>query len=74
MNNNDYSKINNDEKLNNENHIDCNKIKEEFIKFGESVACQLSKIPDSYSRSVAKLKINQIIFEAEIGIYAQEHN
>ncbi|XP_051156044.1 uncharacterized protein LOC127278379 [Leptopilina boulardi] len=46
-------------------------MKEEYMKFGESIALQLAEIPDSYSRSVAKLKINQILFEAEIGIYAQ---
>ncbi|XP_012136867.1 uncharacterized protein LOC105662024 [Megachile rotundata] len=45
--------------------------KEEFAKFAESIAVQLAEIPDSYSRSVAKLRINQILFEAEIGIYAQ---
>lgn len=45
--------------------------KEEFAKFGESIAVQLAEIPDSYSRSVAKLRINQILFEAEIGAYAQ---
>jgi len=45
--------------------------KEEFVKFGESIAVQLAEIPDSYSRSVAKLRINQILFEAEIGVYAQ---
>lgn len=50
---------------------DRKKMKEEYIKFGESIAIQLAEIPDSYSRSVAKLKINQILFEAEIGIYAQ---
>ncbi|KAL0111430.1 hypothetical protein PUN28_012969 [Cardiocondyla obscurior] len=49
------------------------KTKEEFAKFGESIALQLAEIPDSYSRSVAKLRINQILFEAEIGIYAQTH-
>ncbi|XP_024876428.1 uncharacterized protein LOC112457522 [Temnothorax curvispinosus] len=49
------------------------KTKEEFTKFGESIAVQLAEIPDSYSRSVAKLRINQILFEAEIGIYAQTH-
>jgi len=49
------------------------KTKEEFAKFGESIAVQLAEIPDSYSRSVAKLRINQILFEAEIGIYAQTH-
>ena len=54
-----------------ENPIDRAKIKEEYIKFGESIALQLAEIPDSYSRSVAKLKINQILFEAEIGVYAQ---
>jgi len=47
------------------------KTKEEFAKFGESIAVQLAEIPDSYSRSVAKLRINQILFEAEIGIYSQ---
>ncbi|KAK2588018.1 hypothetical protein KPH14_004092 [Odynerus spinipes] len=45
--------------------------KEEFVKFAESIAVQLAEIPDSYSRSVAKLRINQILFEAEIGVYAQ---
>lgn len=45
--------------------------KEEFTKFAESIAVQLAEIPDSYSRSVAKLRINQILFEAEIGVYAQ---
>ena len=50
---------------------DRKKMKEEYIKFGESIAVQLAEIPDSYSRSVAKLKINQILFEAEIGIYSQ---
>lgn len=49
------------------------KTKEEFAKFGESIAMQLAEIPDSYSRSVAKLRINQILFEAEIGIYTQTH-
>lgn len=47
------------------------KTKEDFIKFGESIAAQLAQVPDSYSRSVAKLRINQILFEAEIGVYAQ---
>ncbi|KAL2711885.1 uncharacterized protein V1478_018906, partial [Vespula squamosa] len=47
------------------------KTKEEFVKFAESIAIQLAEIPDSYSRSVAKLRINQILFEAEIGVYAQ---
>lgn len=47
------------------------KTKEDFAKFGESIAVQLAEIPDSYSRSVAKLRINQILFEAEIGVYAQ---
>ncbi|KAG7209095.1 hypothetical protein KM043_015242 [Ampulex compressa] len=50
---------------------DRKKTKEEFAKFGESIAVQLAEIPDSYSRSVAKLRINQILFEAEIGVYAQ---
>lgn len=49
------------------------KMKEEFAKFGESIAVQLAKISDSYSRSVAKLRISQILFEAEIGVYAQMH-
>ncbi|XP_076653965.1 uncharacterized protein LOC143359711 [Halictus rubicundus] len=47
--------------------------KEDFAKFAESIAVQLAEIPDSYSRSVAKLRINQILFEAEIGVYAQTH-
>lgn len=47
------------------------RVKEEFVKFGESIAVQLSEIPDAYSRSVAKLRINQILFEAEIGAYAK---
>lgn len=50
---------------------DRKKTKEEYAKFGESIAVQLAEIPDSYSRSVAKLRINQILFEAEIGVYAQ---
>lgn len=50
---------------------DRKKMKEEYMKFGESIAFQLAEIPDSYSRSVAKLKINQILFEAEIGLYSQ---
>ncbi|XP_017890301.2 uncharacterized protein LOC108631102 [Ceratina calcarata] len=50
---------------------DRKRTKEEFAKFAESIAVQLAEIPDSYSRSVAKLRINQILFEAEIGIYAQ---
>ncbi|XP_011306361.1 uncharacterized protein [Fopius arisanus] len=49
------------------------RLREEFSKFGESIAAQLAEIPDSYSRSVAKLRINQILFEAEIGAYAQSH-
>ncbi|XP_012522605.1 uncharacterized protein LOC105828679 [Monomorium pharaonis] len=56
-----------------ENEKERKKTKEEFAKFGESIAVQLAEIPDSYSRSVAKLRINQILFEAEIGIYAQTH-
>ncbi|XP_015111449.1 uncharacterized protein LOC107037414 [Diachasma alloeum] len=52
---------------------DRKRLREEFSKFGESIAAQLAEIPDSYSRSVAKLRINQILFEAEIGAYAQGH-
>ncbi|XP_025602569.2 uncharacterized protein LOC112694978 [Athalia rosae] len=47
------------------------RFREEFVKFGESIADQLARVPDPYSRSVAKLRINQILFEAEIGVYAQ---
>lgn len=53
------------------NPVDRAVIREEYAKFGESIAVQLAEIPDSYSRSVAKLRINQILFEAEIGVYAQ---
>lgn len=34
--------------------------KEEFAKFAESIAIQLAEIPDSYSRSVAKLRIDPV--------------
>ncbi|XP_015512678.1 uncharacterized protein [Neodiprion pinetum] len=62
----------NDEEMNAEGHNDEDwKIKEDYVKFGESIAAQLAQVPDSYSRSVAKLRINQILFEAEIGVYAQ---
>ncbi|XP_043462453.1 uncharacterized protein LOC122498667 [Leptopilina heterotoma] len=76
-----YSQTENYHNINNEtDHVVKNEIKndekkksvkEEYMKFGESIALQLAEISDSYSRSVAKLKINQILFEAEIGIYAQ---
>ncbi|XP_055912129.1 uncharacterized protein LOC129946113 [Eupeodes corollae] len=42
---------------------------DEFDLFCRSVASQLRAIPDSYSRSMAKLKIQQILFEAETGHY-----
>ncbi|XP_055844437.1 uncharacterized protein LOC129910873 [Episyrphus balteatus] len=42
---------------------------DEFDLFCRSVAGQLRAIPDSYSRSLAKLKIQQILFEAETGHY-----
>lgn len=42
---------------------------DEFELFCRSVAAQLRSVPDSYSRSVAKLKIQQILFEAETGHY-----
>lgn len=42
---------------------------DEFDLFCRSVAAQLRSISDTYSRSVAKLKIQQILFEAETGHY-----
>lgn len=42
---------------------------DEFDLFCRSLASQLRAIPDSYSRSMAKLKIQQILFEAETGHY-----
>lgn len=42
---------------------------DEFALFCRSVAAQLRSIPDSYSRAVAKFKIQQILFEAETGHY-----
>ncbi|XP_046867395.1 AT-rich binding protein [Drosophila willistoni] len=38
-----------------------------LVIFGQSVASQLRTITDSYSRSVAKLRIQQVLFEAETG-------
>ncbi|KMZ09910.1 uncharacterized protein LOC6726053 isoform X1 [Drosophila simulans] len=40
---------------------------DDLIIFGQSIASQLRTIPDSYSRSVAKLRIQQVLFEAETG-------
>ncbi|EDV46979.1 uncharacterized protein LOC6550755 [Drosophila erecta] len=40
---------------------------DELMIFGQSIASQLRTIPDSYSRSVAKLRIQQVLFEAETG-------
>lgn len=44
---------------------------EEYESFGRSIAMQLLGIKDSYSRSVAKLKIQNILFEASTGQYVQ---
>ncbi|XP_068154322.1 rap-GAP domain-containing protein DDB_G0281809 [Drosophila tropicalis] len=38
-----------------------------LVIFGQSIASQLRTITDSYSRSVAKLRIQQVLFEAETG-------
>ncbi|EDV32853.1 uncharacterized protein Dana_GF21922 [Drosophila ananassae] len=40
---------------------------DELMIFGQSIASQLRNITDSYSRSVAKLRIQQVLFEAETG-------
>ncbi|XP_017030831.1 uncharacterized protein [Drosophila kikkawai] len=40
---------------------------DELVIFGQSIASQLRTIMDSYSRSVAKLRIQQVLFEAETG-------
>nr|XP_016942069.1 AF4/FMR2 family member lilli [Drosophila suzukii] len=40
---------------------------DELMIFGQSIASQLRTISDSYSRSVAKLRIQQVLFEAETG-------
>ncbi|EDV91739.1 putative cyclin-dependent serine/threonine-protein kinase DDB_G0272797/DDB_G0274007 [Drosophila grimshawi] len=40
---------------------------DDFMIFGQSIASQLRTIPDPYSRSVAKLRIQQVLFEAETG-------
>ncbi|KAH8360673.1 hypothetical protein KR200_003201 [Drosophila serrata] len=40
---------------------------DELVIFGQSIASQLRTIVDSYSRSVAKLRIQQVLFEAETG-------
>ncbi|XP_055389796.1 uncharacterized protein LOC129618810 [Condylostylus longicornis] len=42
---------------------------DDYQQFCNSVAAQLRSIPDAYSRSVAKFKIQQILFEAETGHY-----
>lgn len=43
----------------------------EFNIFGKYVAMQLGKLKNPFSLSVAKLKINKVLFEAETGIYTQ---
>ncbi|KAM8720865.1 hypothetical protein ACLKA7_006843 [Drosophila subpalustris] len=40
---------------------------DDLIIFGQSIASQLRSIPDPYSRSLAKLRIQQVLFEAETG-------
>ncbi|XP_017074415.1 uncharacterized protein LOC108110050 [Drosophila eugracilis] len=40
---------------------------DELVIFGQSIASQLRTVTDSYSRSVAKLRIQQVLFEAETG-------
>jgi len=40
---------------------------DDLVIFGQSIASQLRSIPDPYSRSVAKLRIQQVLFEAETG-------
>ncbi|KAH8290090.1 hypothetical protein KR044_013112 [Drosophila immigrans] len=40
---------------------------DDLIMFGQSIASQLRSIPDPYARSVAKLRIQQVLFEAETG-------
>ncbi|XP_064555357.1 adenylate cyclase, terminal-differentiation specific [Drosophila montana] len=40
---------------------------DDLFVFGQSIASQLRTIPDPYSRSVAKLRIQQVLFEAETG-------
>lgn len=42
---------------------------DDYFIFGRSIAAQLRSIPDLYSRSVAKYKIQQILFQAETGEY-----
>ncbi|CAD7090245.1 unnamed protein product [Hermetia illucens] len=42
---------------------------DEYALFCRSVEAQLRSIPDSYSRSLAKFKIQQVLFEAETGHY-----
>ncbi|XP_037936858.1 uncharacterized protein LOC119670601 [Teleopsis dalmanni] len=54
------------------NSINNISILDEYEIFCQSVAVQLRSISDNYSRSVAKLKIQQILFEAETGHY--RHN
>ncbi|KAH8386461.1 hypothetical protein KR093_000677 [Drosophila rubida] len=47
---------------------------DDLIIFGQSIASQLRSIPDPYSRSVAKLRIQQVLFEAETGQSSESVN
>lgn len=49
------------------NGISAGNADDDLVIFGQSIASQLRAIPDSYSRSVAKLRIQQVLFEAETG-------
>lgn len=40
---------------------------DDLFAFGQSIASQLRSIVDPYARSVAKLRIQQVLFEAETG-------
>ncbi|ALC49200.1 CG15601 [Drosophila busckii] len=42
-------------------------VEDDLAIFGQSIACQLRSINDSYARSVAKLRIQQVLFDAETG-------
>ncbi|XP_030381591.1 uncharacterized protein LOC115629291 [Scaptodrosophila lebanonensis] len=42
-------------------------VEDDLVVFGQSIASQLRSITDAYSRSVAKLRIQQVLFEAETG-------
>lgn len=49
------------------NGISAGNAEDDLVIFGQSIASQLRAIPDPYSRSVAKLRIQQVLFEAETG-------